>query len=68
MLNYFWVSLKVKIVDKKRTEMIVKSKLNSVKSIILKAVQEFHISEKSYAFINQEVGWCSKWVKKLEKN
>ena len=53
---------------KKRTEMIVKSKLNSVKSIILKAVQEFHISEKSYAFINQEVGWCSKWVKKLEKN
>ena len=60
MLNYFWVSLKVKIVKKKRTEMTVKSKLNSDKSKILRAIQESHISEKDYAFINQEVGRCSK--------
>ena len=40
--------------------MIVKSKLNSVNSIILKAIEKFYISEKGYAFINQEVGRCKK--------
>ena len=40
--------------------MTVKSKLNSDKSKILRAIHESHISEKDCAFINQEVGRCSK--------
>ena len=56
----FLSKFKSKNSKKKRFKMTVKSKLNSDKSKILRAMQESHISEKDYAFINQEVGRCSK--------
>ena len=35
-------------------EILAKIKLNSIESIISKGIQSFNISEKDYAFINNE--------------
>ena len=50
--------------------MLVKFKLNSVKSIILEfqgKMQEFYISGKDYLFMNKERHTCNKFKEEIRK-
>ena len=57
----FLSRLKSKKSKHKKIGILAESKLNSVKSVILKLIQECYISEKYYVFINKEVDRCNKF-------
>lgn len=69
LLNYSWVSWKVKSINIKNS-ILAKNKLINVKSIISKAMQERYISVNDNAFINKEVNRYDmlKWkIRKKQK-
>ena len=63
LFNYF----EYKKVNMKKFQILTKSKLNSIKSVILKAMQESFFCWKVHTFINKKVNRNNKFKEEIRK-